>query len=225
MGESCPAGKTVPYGFGACRRRRKRCPHRRDFCASRLTRRPSGAWRSRRMAPRSRPAAPMATCCSTMFRRATCFVNAVSCTHEGHAGAIWLWEAGTGEVLRKFEGVHFQPFTVSFSRDGLKASSSSKDRTIRIWDVAAGNELRCLSGHDPAVASQPAVRLGRVHGWKSCRAPASRRGCGASRGRDPGGLWPTLPTLSSGTTYEGVRNPLSSRSAAASVLAADRPPS
>jgi WD40 repeat protein len=43
--------------------------------------------------------------------------------------------------------------SVSISQDGRRVLSCSPDRTIRLWDVASGKELRRLEGHDSAVHS------------------------------------------------------------------------
>ncbi|MBY0232270.1 MAG: WD40 repeat domain-containing protein [Gemmataceae bacterium] len=49
--------------------------------------------------------------------------------------------------MRIFQG-HTAPVTcVAFSRDGLHVLSGSEDMTVRRWEVATGNELRCFRGH------------------------------------------------------------------------------
>jgi WD40 repeat protein len=42
---------------------------------------------------------------------------------------------------------------VSWSKDGKTLASASLDKTIRLWDVASGKELRTLKGHDAGVWS------------------------------------------------------------------------
>ncbi|HUT88238.1 MAG TPA: DUF4062 domain-containing protein [Thermoguttaceae bacterium] len=51
-------------------------------------------------------------------------------------------------VLRGHED---KVFSVSFSPDSCRAVSGSADGTVRIWDVATGEELLCLRGHQKAV--------------------------------------------------------------------------
>jgi RNA polymerase sigma factor (sigma-70 family) len=55
---------------------------------------------------------------------------------DGRIGAVRALEGHTGRVT-----------WVAFASDGRRAISSSHDRTIRIWDVGTGRELRLLSGH------------------------------------------------------------------------------
>ncbi len=43
--------------------------------------------------------------------------------------------------------------SVSFSSDGQILASGSKDKTIKLWDVKTGKELRTLSGHGDGVSS------------------------------------------------------------------------
>jgi len=43
--------------------------------------------------------------------------------------------------------------TVAFCPDGKTLASSSRDKTIRLWDVASGKEIRTLTGHSRGVNS------------------------------------------------------------------------
>jgi hypothetical protein len=43
--------------------------------------------------------------------------------------------------------------SVSFSHDGKTVASGSGDKTLKLWDVATGTELRTLEGHDDPVRS------------------------------------------------------------------------
>ena len=43
--------------------------------------------------------------------------------------------------------------SVSFSPDGKMIASASRDKTIKLWDVATGKDLRTLIGHQGSVNS------------------------------------------------------------------------
>jgi WD40 repeat protein len=50
-----------------------------------------------------------------------------------------VWNAATGEVVvGPFTGHTESVFSVSFSPDGQRIASASKDHTIRVWDAATG---------------------------------------------------------------------------------------
>jgi WD40 repeat protein len=63
---------------------------------------------------------------------------------------VHLWDLDTGEE-RLFKG-HTGPVAgVLFTPDGSQALSSGYDRTIRVWDVKTGTELRRLEGNTAIV--------------------------------------------------------------------------
>ncbi len=80
-------------------------------------------------------------------------------------GALKLWEISTGEELRSFTGHTNAVNSVAFSPDGRFALSgscgknSSKEDwnciegSLKLWDVATGEELRSFSGHTDKVQS------------------------------------------------------------------------
>jgi WD40 repeat protein len=43
--------------------------------------------------------------------------------------------------------------SVAFSPHGTRIASGSRDKTVRVWDVASGAKLACLEGHDDEVTS------------------------------------------------------------------------
>ncbi|MFZ4590378.1 MAG: protein kinase domain-containing protein [Ignavibacteria bacterium] len=71
---------------------------------------------------------------------------------HGH-GAIRLWDASKGKVIRKFEGHNDVVESVCFSTDGRYILSASWDQTIRLWETDSGKEIRKFEGHTSSVES------------------------------------------------------------------------
>ena len=69
---------------------------------------------------------------------------------------ISLWDAATGELVRRLEG-HSNPIAagtgLAFSPTGEYLASASYDETARLWDVATGESLLELKGHNGEVHS------------------------------------------------------------------------
>jgi hypothetical protein len=64
------------------------------------------------------------------------------------AGGSWgledvvrLWDAETGELLRKFTGHSLDVTSIAFSPDGMAIASGSMDGTVLIWDVTLYTDL------------------------------------------------------------------------------------
>jgi WD40 repeat protein len=64
---------------------------------------------------------------------------------------VILWEAATGDELMRLKETG--AYTAAFSPDGKTLASAGKDKTIRLWNVANGKELRRLVGHKGAIHS------------------------------------------------------------------------
>ncbi|MCC6417482.1 MAG: WD40 repeat domain-containing protein, partial [Gemmataceae bacterium] len=56
-----------------------------------------------------------------------------------------------GSVLAPFAGHTGAVLDVAFAPDGARVASASGDRTVRLWDSAAGKELRRFAGHTDEV--------------------------------------------------------------------------
>jgi hypothetical protein len=77
----------------------------------------------------------------------------------GSEGLAFIWDAATGQRLRRLQG-HTNPIVgVAFSADGLTVATASgslwnhKEQTVRLWEVLTGNERRRFVGHQAQVTS------------------------------------------------------------------------
>jgi WD40 repeat protein len=76
---------------------------------------------------------------------------------------ITVWDIGSGNELRTLAG-HFSEVSsmafssrgissVVFSPDGKLLASGNLERTVKLWDVRSGSELRTLIGHSSGITS------------------------------------------------------------------------
>jgi WD40 repeat protein/serine/threonine protein kinase len=65
----------------------------------------------------------------------------------GGGTSLILWNARTGEAIRRFYGHTKQIFCVAFLPDGLRGISCSEDGTIRLWILESGIEIGQFKGH------------------------------------------------------------------------------
>ena len=56
-------------------------------------------------------------------------------------GELALWDANTGQLVRKFRGHTGTVRHVTFSPDGRLLATSAYDRTVRIWNIADGKPI------------------------------------------------------------------------------------
>jgi WD40 repeat protein len=76
-------------------------------------------------------------------------------------GTIGIWDINTGNQLGVLEGRHERAVnSVVITNDGDFAITASSDRTVRVWNLKEGVEVRRLVGHTAAV-NQVAITPGR----------------------------------------------------------------
>jgi dipeptidyl aminopeptidase/acylaminoacyl peptidase len=72
---------------------------------------------------------------------------------------VYLWEVATGRRVQVLDGHKDQKpmegwiTCLAFSPDGKRLAEASRDGTVGLWDLAAGNEERRLTGHEGRVWS------------------------------------------------------------------------
>ncbi len=64
-----------------------------------------------------------------------------------------LWDALSGELIRRFKGHMAQVYDATFSPNGKQIVTVGADDTARIWDMATGAIKSVLTGHSDSVLS------------------------------------------------------------------------
>jgi WD40 repeat protein len=103
-----------------------------------------------------------------------------------YSGHLSLWDVAGGKEVRRV-GKH--PGGVSslvLSRDGRRALSGGRDKTVRLWDVQNGKELRRFVGHTDEVMAVALSPDGR-HAL-SCSLDQTLRLWDVATGRELAGL-------------------------------------
>jgi WD40 repeat protein len=70
---------------------------------------------------------------------------------SGSSDKITLWDVSTGSLIRTFPGQR-EVVSIAFSPDGRQIVSGSQDRTIKLWDIATGQEIWTISEHKDRVS-------------------------------------------------------------------------
>jgi WD40 repeat protein len=66
---------------------------------------------------------------------------------------VRVWDADTGQPVRRLEGHTAKVYSVSWSPDGRRLASGGMDKTIRVWDAGTGQPVRSVEGHTGTVCS------------------------------------------------------------------------
>jgi WD40 repeat protein len=81
------------------------------------------------------------------------------------SGTVALCSADTGKIQRRFKGheaaLHSEVQALAFSPNGKMLASASNDGTIKLWDVATGEERVTLVGHTGFVYTVAFDAMGR----------------------------------------------------------------
>lgn len=68
------------------------------------------------------------------------------------SGEIRVWDASSGQPLAVLRGHSAPVDALTFSPDGSRIVSGSRDKTVRVWDAATYDPLLVMGDHDEAVA-------------------------------------------------------------------------
>ncbi|MDA0836255.1 MAG: protein kinase [Planctomycetota bacterium] len=85
------------------------------------------------------------------------WVQAVDFDVEGHflavgnSSSIAIIEMARQKILCELEGHNYSILSASYSPDGESLVTSSRDRTVKIWNPVTGEEFASLEGHKGAV--------------------------------------------------------------------------
>src|SRR5262249_53078962 len=79
-------------------------------------------------------------------------------------GEVQIWNLTTGELhrLQPSSAHHVNLQALAFSGDGLFAATGGTDRSVRLYDLRTGNELRVYRGHEQGVTAVTFTADGRT---------------------------------------------------------------
>ena len=108
--------------------------------------------------------------CSTSERIGPLAVSkdGVFCCGGGASGRLYVWELGTGELLRVLGGHYKQVSSLAFSSDGAYLISGGQDAMVHVWSMATlvDEELRSSTTCEA------------VHTWTGHSLPVTGVFCG-----------------------------------------------
>jgi WD40 repeat protein len=129
----------------------------------------------------------------------------------GSDTAIYLWEAATGKEIDKLRGHKLCVHSIAFSPDGKTLASGSFDKTVRLWNVPKGEEIRQLKSQSTVVTFSRDGKIlvsgemgGEVSIWDWRKGKELRR-FRACRGHiTAAALSPDGKTLATGTLVNNI---------------------
>jgi WD40 repeat protein len=68
-------------------------------------------------------------------------------------GEVKVWDAATGQETLTLKGHSGPVWSVTFSPDGHRLTSTGQDQTVKVWDAATGQVIHTLKGHTGIVLS------------------------------------------------------------------------
>jgi WD40 repeat protein len=77
------------------------------------------------------------------------------------SGEVKVWDVAAGQA-RNFPGHEGSVFGVALTADGKTLASGSGDKTVRLWDVGNGKEVKKLEGHADGVNAVALSADGKV---------------------------------------------------------------
>jgi len=78
-------------------------------------------------------------------------------------GKIRVWDVATGKIQNTLDGRLFLGRSIALSPDGKRVALGAVGHTVRLWDVATGNELFTeYQGHDSQISSLVFTRDGKT---------------------------------------------------------------
>lgn len=86
-------------------------------------------------------------------RAALLAIRSLKLEHSPFAEAVLLETLPQVPTIRLFEGHSHIVHAVAFSHDGRYALSGSSDNTVRLWDIATGENLLMMEGHFNQITS------------------------------------------------------------------------